>query len=206
MIDTPDTDCFLTIEGRAEAVYKEKNSRFTGLAFPIESEDDARNTLAEVRKKYPDANHHCYAYVLGPDQKVARSSDDGEPSGTAGKNILLQITKLGLTNVLVIVVRYFGGIKLGTGRLTKAYRETSTQALASASKRSVTCYDSFQITFDYSSTTDIMRILKEGCLDPEKIINDYQCTLIFSVRKNDSETVQKKLSSVKKLIINRLNS
>ncbi len=83
MIDTPDTDCFLTIEGRAEAVYKEKNSRFTGLAFPIESEDDARNTLAEVRKKYPDANHHCYAYVLGPDQKVARSSDDGEPSGTA---------------------------------------------------------------------------------------------------------------------------
>ena len=122
-------DTYKMLSAPGEGLYKEKGSKFIATAFTVMSEDEVKSALAEVKKKYYDARHHCYAYMIGPDKACFRSSDDGEPSGTAGKPILNQILSKDVTNVCVIVVRYFGGTLLGTGGLIVAYREASKAAL-----------------------------------------------------------------------------
>lgn len=135
---------------QADAEYDEKRSRFIGLLFPVKDEEEAKEYVNQVKKKYYDARHHCYAYIIGYDAMQKKSSDDGEPSGTAGKPILEILETKGLFNVLLVVVRYFGGIKLGTGGLTRAYREAARLCVEEATLSEVQSANRFEITVDYS--------------------------------------------------------
>jgi uncharacterized YigZ family protein len=152
---------FQTINTPAEASIKEQGSRFLAFAFPVSSESDIKMQLTALRKKYFDATHHCYAWMLGADKSKFRANDDGEPNHTAGDPILGQIRSRDLTNVLVVVVRYFGGTKLGVGGLVQAYKAASTSVLENASiiACEVTC--AFHIRYAYTSTPEVMSLVKE---------------------------------------------
>ena len=179
---------FHTIRGSATAEYKEKGSKFIALAFPVSSEEDVKARLAEVKKKYFDARHHCYGYILGAEKNKFRAYDDGEPNHSAGDPILGQIRSKNLTNVLVIVVRYFGGIKLGVGGLVTAYKTAAEDALKRALivEQQVTVKLVFE--FGYEVTPAIMKLVKDFELN---IINQEfgeACSLTTEVllsQKND---------------------
>jgi len=128
----PGPHTYITIERPGEGIYTDKGSKFIGLAFPVAGEDDVKQALRQVKSEYKAARHYCYAFVIGPGRELSRANDAGEPSGTAGKPILGQLTSFGVTNALVIVVRYFGGVLLGTGGLIQAYRNAAREALAHA--------------------------------------------------------------------------
>lgn len=185
---------FLTIIGSSTAEYKEKGSKFIGLAFPVASEDEVKSRLAEVRKKYFDARHHCYAYVLGADKSKSRANDDGEPNHSAGDPILGQIRSKNLTNVLVVVVRYFGGTKLGVGGLITAYKTSAEEALNGVPiiEQHVTATVVFE--FGYEVTPAIMKLVKDFDLN---IINQEfsdACSLtaevLLSVKDNLLEKIR----------------
>lgn len=152
---------FQTIKAPTETLIKEQGSRFLAFAFPVSSEADIKMQLAALRKKYFDATHHCYAWMLGADKSKFRANDDGEPNHTAGDPILGQIRAHNLTNVLVVVVRYFGGTKLGVGGLVQAYKAASASVLETASiiECEVTC--AFHIRYAYTSTPEVMSLVKE---------------------------------------------
>jgi uncharacterized YigZ family protein len=152
---------FLTITGYAASEYKEKGSKFIGLAFPIASEEEVKNKLAEVRKKYFDARHHCYGYILGADKSKVRANDDGEPNHSAGDPILGQIRSKNLTNVLVIVVRYFGGTKLGVGGLITAYKAAAEAALNNTQIIEQQVKAVIIFSFGYDVTPVIMKLVKD---------------------------------------------
>jgi len=152
---------FQTIESPTEALFKEQGSRFLAFAYPVSSESDIKQHLTALRKKYFDATHHCYAWVLGSDKSKYRANDDGEPNHTAGDPILGQIKAHNLTNVLIVVVRYYGGTKLGVGGLVQAYKAASAAAIAHAKiiEREVMCV--FTIRYAYASTPEVMNLVKE---------------------------------------------
>lgn len=152
---------YLTLEKPAEGLYKEKGSKFIALAFPVSDEQEIKKMLQEVRKKYHDARHHCYAYRLNPEGDHQRANDDQEPSGTAGKPILNQILSANLTNVLVVVVRYFGGTKLGVSGLINAYKTAARDMLEQASVIEQKVMLNYRITFPFGLINEVMRILKE---------------------------------------------
>lgn len=158
-------DTYLTIKGVSEGLYKEKGSKFLAFAYHVSSVDEVKEILEQMRKRYYDARHVCYAYMLGCDRTEYRANDDGEPSSTAGKPILGQINAAGLTNVLVVVVRYFGGILLGTGGLTTAYKEASADAIAHADVQECVVTEPLIIVFPYEQTNLVQRLLKEQHLD-----------------------------------------
>ena len=157
----PDRDQYKTIAKASEGVYREKASKFISLAFPVSSQDEAMEVLGRVRKQYFDASHHCFAYRLGTDGSVFRYSDDREPSGTAGRPIHGEIISAGLTSIIIIVVRYFGGTKLGTGGLIHAYKEAARDALAKATVVIRFQESRIKIEFDYEHINDVMKIIKE---------------------------------------------
>ena len=163
-------DTYLTISTISEGLYKEKGSKFLAFAIPVTSVSEVKTILEEKRKVYYDARHVCYAYLIGEESKESRSNDDGEPSGTAGKPILGAILSKQLTNVLIVVVRYFGGTKLGTSGLINAYREASFDALENNEIIEKTIETPIEINFDYISMNDVMKVIKE--LSP---------TILFSV-------------------------
>jgi uncharacterized YigZ family protein len=152
---------FYTLSGSSAGEYKEKGSKFIALAFPVSSEEDVKARLAEVKKKYFDARHHCYAYILGADKTKFRANDDGEPNHSAGDPILGQIRSKNLTNVLVIVVRYFGGTKLGVSGLITAYKIAAEETLSKAQivERQITV--TFVFEFAYAATPVIMKLIKD---------------------------------------------
>ncbi|MGK7390855.1 MAG: IMPACT family protein [Candidatus Cyclobacteriaceae bacterium M2_1C_046] len=152
---------FKTIAGASSGEYKEKGSKFIAHAFPVENEDEVKERLDELRKKYYDARHHCYAFVLHADRSRYRSNDDGEPSHSAGDPILGQINSFELTNILVVVVRYFGGTKLGVGGLITAYKTASEEALKQAVITEETVRKEFRLEYPYESTNEIMRLTAE---------------------------------------------
>lgn len=156
-----ETDTYLTIKTFSQGVYKEKGSTFIALAHPVKSAADIKNILEETRKEHHGARHHCYAYVLGQKRDTWRTNDDGEPSGTAGKPILGQINSNGLTNVLVVVVRYFGGRLLGTGGLINAYRSAAADALKNGEITEMKVHDFFMLEFGYPLLKDVMKIIKD---------------------------------------------
>lgn len=156
---------FHTISGSATAEYKEKGSKFIALTFPATSEEEVKTRLAEVKKKYFDARHHCYAYVLGADKSKVRANDDGEPNHSAGDPILGQIRSKNLTNVLVIVVRYFGGTKLGVGGLMTAYKTAAEEALKLSQIVEQQIKQNIVLEFGYEVTPAIMKLVKEFELD-----------------------------------------
>ena len=169
-------DTFRTIQSMSEGLYKEKGSKFLAFAYPVDSLDEVKQILEQKRKEFYDARHVCYAYMLGAERTDFRANDDGEPSSTAGKPILGQINAAELTNILVIVVRYFGGILLGTGGLTVAYKAAAADAISNAEIVCKTITKKLHISFAYEQTNLAMRLIKELQLDIAERQFDAQLT------------------------------
>lgn len=190
------SDIFYTIKSPSEAIYREKMSRFLAFAVPISSSEEARSVIKDCQNKYHDARHVCWAYMIGPDRLEYQLNDNGEPSGTAGKPILGQINSFNLTNIVIAVVRYFGGIKLGTSGLIVAYREAARMAIEEA--EIVECHDMAEIsfTFPYMSMNSVMKIAK---MDEVKIKHqqfDNSCVMTVEMRKDMYEEIKGRLLSV----------
>ena len=190
------SDSFLTISAPAEAIYKEKSSKFLTYAYPVHSEEEIRELLDALRKRYYDATHHCYAWRLGPHGEQFRSNDDGEPSGTAGKPILGQLLSNSLTNCLIVVIRYFGGTKLGVPGLIAAYKESAAEVIAEAEIIEQTVDTHFTIEFPYLVMNGVMRIIKEE--QPNILSQDFDnlCTMRLSIRESRAEGLLGKLRKV----------
>ena len=175
-------DTYSSIEAFSEGLFKDNGSRFIALAYPVQSEAEVKPILDEVRKQYHDARHHCFAYRIGLGGEVWRASDDGEPSGSAGRQILGQIDSAGLSDILVIVVRYFGGIKLGIPGLIRAYKTSTADALQGAVKVQKVAGSWWTVAFDYSQMQAVMKVVKDLSL-PQRAQNfGAQCTLQVRVR------------------------
>ena len=173
----------------SEGLYKVKGSKFIAYAFPVFSEEDVKERLEEILKKEYAARHHCYAYTLHPDKSAWRANDDGEPANTAGKPILGQIQSKDLTNILIVVVRYFGGVKLGVGGLITAYRAAAADALEGISIEKRFVKEIYEVAFQYPQMNEVMRLVKDKSL--EVVNQDFQidCKLIFSIRKSQADAV-----------------
>lgn len=195
-------DTYKILKGPSEGLYKEKGSKFIALAFAVETEENIKAILNDVKKKYFDARHHCYAWVLGAEQSLFRSNDDGEPSGSAGKPILNQIYSFGLTNTLVIVVRYFGGVKLGVSGLVNAYKTAAREALSSAMIEEKTIDINFSLQFQYPLMNDVMRIMKEENLQQLNSRFEMDCYFETFCRKSEAEKVLEKFQKIYGLTIN----
>ena len=182
-------DTYNMLSTPGEGLYKEKGSKFIASAFTVFSEDEAKKAIAEIKKQYYDARHHCFAYMIGPDKKNFRSSDDGEPSGTAGKPILNQILSKDVTNVCVVVTRYFGGIKLGTSGLINAYKTAARDALDNAVIVEKTIDEVFALEFGYPLMNEVMRIMKEEDLEQQNPRFEMDCYLEFSTRQSEAERI-----------------
>ena len=189
-------DTYKMLSSPGEGLYKEKGSKFIATAFTVTSEDEVKQALAESKKQYYDARHHCYAYMIGPDKACFRSSDDGEPSGTAGKPILNQILSKDVTNVCVIVVRYFGGIKLGVSGLINAYKTAAREALGNAVIVEKTVNEIYSLEFAYPLMNDVMRVMKEEGLEQLNTRFEMDCYLEFSTRKNDADKIVAKFKNI----------
>ncbi len=157
----PVNDTYKSIAEPSRGLFRDNGSRFLAFAWPVESEEEVKQIVASLKKEYHDARHHCYAYRLGKDGQAWRANDDGEPSGSAGRPILGQIDSAGLSDVLVVVVRYFGGIKLGIPGLIRAYKTSTAEALASAPAREKVAGDWRRLSFPYSSLPSVMKMVKE---------------------------------------------
>lgn len=190
------SDSFLTIAAPSEGIYKEKMSKFLAFAFPVGSASEAKTYIADFQKRYYDARHVCWAYMIGAGRSEFMSNDNGEPSGTAGKPILGQINSFGLTNVVVIVVRYFGGIKLGTSGLIVAYREAAREALTAA--EIIECHetDDVRFTFPYLSMNDVMKLCKGGEVEIISQIFDNSCEMTLRVRRDLSPRLRAQLADI----------
>ena len=189
-------DTYYMLATRGEGLYKEKGSKFIAEAFIVMSEDEAKAAIAAIKKEYFDARHHCYAYMIGPEKKIFRSSDDGEPSGTAGKPILNQILSKAVTNVCIVVTRYFGGIKLGTSGLINAYKTASREALENAQIVEKTINNIYSLEFEYPLMNKVMRIMKEENLEQQNPRFELNCYLEFSTRKNEASRIFEKFNNL----------
>ncbi|MCF0199460.1 MAG: YigZ family protein [Bacteroidaceae bacterium] len=191
------TDTYLTISGQAEGEYTEKRSKFLAIAHHVENTEEIKTLVSAYERKYHDARHVCYAYMLGPRQENYRAVDNGEPSGTAGKPILRQIMSHNLTNVVVVVVRYFGGIKLGTSGLIDAYQAATEEALQAANIIEETIDRIIKVDFEYALMNSVMRIVKEE--QPKILEQDFQmnCHLRLQVRESMIERITKRLSEIR---------
>lgn len=183
-------DTYKTIaSASAETLYKEKNSKFFGYAFPVTSEDEVKHHLERLKKEHFSARHWCYAYQIGTTQIQYRANDDGEPNNSAGMPIYGQIQSFALTNILIVVVRYFGGIKLGVGGLITAYRESAKMAIEASEIIEKTIDIHFLVTFDYKNMNKVMRIIKEKNLAIVSQKMEENCQIEISTRKKNAEMV-----------------
>lgn len=182
-------DTYKTIREASQGVYKEKGSKFMAFAYPVTTESEVKSILDSLRKQYYDARHHCYAYILGPDKAAYRINDDGEPSSTAGKPIYGQLLSHDLTNILVVVVRYFGGIKLGVPGLINAYRTAAKDAIDNAIIIEKNITEVYNLQFTYEQMNSVMKILKDEELPQSNQKFELDCSLDFSVRQSASTRV-----------------
>lgn len=189
-------DEYKTIDNIGEGTYTEKRSKFLAFAHHVETEDDVKALLASYRKKYYDARHVCYAYMLGANRKDFRANDDGEPSSTAGKPILGQINSNELTDILIVVVRYYGGVNLGTGGLIVAYKTASAEAIANSSIVTRQVEEVISYSFPYVMMNDVMRIIKE--MKPRILSQNYDntCEIKLSIRKSEAEQLRSRLEKL----------
>lgn len=189
-------DTYKTIIGVAEGIYTEKRSKFIAIAIPVHTVEEIKQHLDIYQKKYYDARHVCYAYMLGHERKDFRANDNGEPSGTAGKPILGQINSNGLTDILIVVVRYFGGIKLGTSGLIVAYKAAAAEAIVNATIIEKTVDDEIAVAFEYPFMNDVMRIVKEE--EPEILEQSYDmdCLMKLRIRRSMMEKLRARLEKV----------
>ena len=189
-------DEFKTIKETSEGYYTEKRSKFLAFAHHVETTDEVKDIVAGYRKKYYDARHVCYAYMLGPQRLEFRANDDGEPSSTAGKPILGQINSNELTDVLIVVVRYYGGVNLGTSGLIVAYREAAADALAHATIETRQVEEEIVYQFSYPQMNDVMRIVKE--MQPRIVSQtfDNTCEIRLRIRQSEAEALRQKLQKL----------
>jgi uncharacterized YigZ family protein len=189
-------DCYKTIKGISEGFYSEKRSKFYSFAIPVKPVDEVKNYVDQYRKAYYDSRHVCWAYVLGPERELFRANDDGEPSSTAGKPILGQINSNELTDILIIVVRYFGGTELGTSGLIIAYRTAAAEAISAAEIEERTVDEDICIAFEYPFLNSIMRIVKED--NPQIISQQFEmdCEMTLRIRKGEVEKLKSRLLKV----------
>ena len=199
-------DIYLTLEADAEAIYKEKSSKFLAYAYPVESEERIREILDALHKRYYDATHHCYAWRLGAHGEQFRANDDGEPSGTAGKPILGQMLSTGITNCLIVVVRYFGGTKLGVSGLISAYKESARAAIEAGTVVERTVDREIKIYFPYIAMNDVMRIIKEEQPAIVRQVFDNLCSMTISIRASRAETLVGKLQKAEGVTVEQENS
>lgn len=190
------SDSYFTIASSSEAKYTEKMSKFLSFAFPVQSVSQARGRIDEMARKYHDARHVCWAYMIGPKRMDCLSSDNGEPSGTAGKPILGQINSFNLTDVVVVVVRYFGGIKLGTSGLISAYREAARLALSEAVIQEMHVMVDLDFSFPYMSVNEVMKVIKQPDVTVRSQVFDNSCSVGISVREEMAGEVRGRLSKV----------
>ena len=183
-------DTYLTISSVSEALYKDKGSKFYAFAYPVQTVEQIKEILAEKRKEYYDARHVCYAYMLGYERNQFRANDDGEPSGTAGRPILGQINSSNLTDILIIVVRYFGGTLLGTSGLIQAYKTSAAEAIAAATIEERIVEKTFVSKFGYQDLNAVMRIMKDFDLTIVNQVQEMDCTLYFRIRLSDIDRVR----------------
>ena len=192
-------DSYKTIASLAQGTYTEKRSKFLAFAMPVRTLDEVKEHLKYYEKKYFDARHICYAYMLGAERTDFRANDNGEPSGTAGKPILGQINSFGLTDILIVVVRYFGGIKLGTSGLIVAYKAAAQEALNAAEIIEKTVDADITFLFEYPFMNDVMRIVKE---ESPEIISQYfdnDCRMTLRIRKSQLDRLRERLKKVETL-------
>ena len=189
-------DTYLTIQDKSEGIYTEKRSKFLAFAHPIETIDEIKDLITDYKKKYYDARHVCYAYMLGPERTDFRVNDDGEPSSTAGKPILGQINSRELTNILVVVIRYFGGVKLGTSGLIVAYREAAAEALSAATVIERTSEETVTFTFPYVMMNSVMRVVKE--LNPRIVEQKYDetCIITLAIKRSMAPMLEERLNKL----------
>ncbi|WP_315354190.1 YigZ family protein [Hoylesella nanceiensis] len=190
------SDTYLTIQDKSEGIYTEKRSKFLAFAHPVETIDEIKDLLTDYKKKYYDARHVCYAYMLGPERTDFRANDDGEPSSTAGKPILGQINSRELTNILVVVIRYFGGVKLGTSGLIVAYREAAAEALSTAAVIEKTIEETVTFTFPYVMMNSVMRVVKE--LNPRIVEQKYDetCIITLAIKRSMAPMLEERLNKL----------
>lgn len=190
------TDEYRTISGTSEGYYTEKRSKFLAFAHHVEDVAEVKDIVAGYRKKYYDARHVCYAYMLGAERLEFRANDDGEPSSTAGKPILGQINSNELTNILIVVVRYYGGVNLGTSGLIVAYREAAADALAHATIETRQVEEIVKYSFAYPQMNDVIRIVKD--MNPRIVSQTYDntCEIVLSIRKSEAEQLKSKLAKL----------
>lgn len=176
---------YLTINKAVESIYKEKGSKFLSFLYPVTSVDEVKEYLTQLKKKYYDATHHCYAYIIGADKEQFRMNDDGEPSSTAGKPIYGQLQSNNLTNVLLVVVRYFGGTKLGVSGLIKAYKESSAECIALAEIVERQVKNKYNIYFAYEDMNVVMNILKQNNAEQKNQLFDLNCQIEVLIEKRN---------------------
>ncbi len=179
-----------------EGYYTEKRSKFLAFAHHVETVEEVKSIVSAYRKQYYDARHCCYAYMLGPEQKAFRANDDGEPSSTAGKPILGQINSAGLTDILIVVVRYYGGVNLGTGGLIVAYRTAAADAIANATIEMRQVEETIKYDFTYPMMNDVMRIVKE--MQPQVVDQQFDntCSITLRIRKREAEQLRSRLNKL----------
>ena len=190
------SDEYKTIKTEGEGYYTEKRSKFLAFAHHVTTVEETKDIIAGYRKKYYDARHVCYAYMLGPERTEFRANDDGEPSSTAGKPILGQINSNELTDILIVVVRYYGGVNLGTSGLIVAYREAASDAIAHCQVETRQVEEIITYAFPYPMMNDVMRIVKE--MQPRIVSQTYDntCEIKLSIRKSEAEQLRNRLTSI----------
>jgi len=194
-------DEYLTISEPFEGFFKDRGSKFLAFAYPVSTEEEIKAIQEQLRSDYHDARHHCFAYMLGKDKNIFRANDDGEPSSTAGKPILGQINSFELTNILIIVIRYFGGTKLGVSGLINAYKTAAEEALKNAKIIKRTLHDIYELRFEYPVMNDVMKIMKEQQIEHIDQNFELSCSITLSLRKADIDRVLSKFDRIKDLKI-----
>lgn len=194
-------DAFRTIEKPSEGLFKDKGSKFIAYAFPVSSEEEIKEIVLSIRKEHHSARHHCYAWRLGADKLQFRMNDDGEPSSTAGKPILGQIQSFDLTNILIVVVRYFGGTLLGVSGLINAYRNAAYDAINQAIIIEKIVERQLLIEFDYSAMNEVMKIIKDEKLPQLESRFDLSCSLKTSIRASEASRIENMLLKIENLTI-----
>jgi uncharacterized YigZ family protein len=199
-------DQYHTIEKTTEGFFRDKGSRFISFAIPVTTETEVKEQLEVLRKKYHDATHHCFAYVLGSEKSAWRANDDGEPSGTAGRPIYGVIQSTDLTNILLVVIRYYGGVKLGVPGLINAYRTAAREAVNAASIITRTVSEVYRIEYPYEQMNDVMKILKDEGTTVISTEFGMTCVVEFAVRRNDVNRILSRFERQSYLIVNYLKT
>lgn len=194
-----DSDTYKTITSSSQGIYKDKGSRFVSIAIPVSDQEEIKPIIDKIKKEHHEARHHCYAYMIGHERLAWRVNDDGEPSGTAGRPILGQINSYGLTNIIIVVSRYFGGTLLGVSGLINAYRSAAASAIENTEIIEKTLQEYYEITYPYISMNDVMRILKEENVGQSEQSFDLECRILLNFRISVKEKILNRLSRIEGL-------